>query len=199
MERGSDSGSGHGIDHGNGNRALWGPVTILDGALYRLPNGELVQASVVPHPEALPEYWEDVPGDHGRRGDSWPRGEGLTLSVLWHAEGSARGCVGPTLLRLLTAPCVAGVPWGSGYSVCDLDVEPGLLRDTVSDDYETGWTLEQLTEAGPDAAAEFAAAVRLAREGTQRLALRGISVRLARGSTYTPTLRPGLEASPDTH
>jgi hypothetical protein len=173
---------------GNGNRALWGPITILDGAIYRLPNGELVRASVVPHPEALPEYWEDVPPTHGRSGDSWPRGEGLILSVLWHAEGSARGSIGPALLRFLNAPAVAGVPWGSGYSVSDLDVEPGLLRDTVYDDYDTGWTLEQLTAAGPAAEAEFAAAVRLAREGTQRLALRGIAVRLARDAAGTPSI-----------
>ena len=172
--------------HGNGNRALWGDVTIWDGELYRLPNGELVRASVVPHPEALPEYWEDVPGGQGRSGDSWSRGEGLTLSVLWHAEGSARGCVGPALLRLLTAPCVAGVPWGSGYSVCDLDVEPGLLRDTVYEDYETGWTVEELMAVGEEAEEEFAAAVRLAREGTQRLAMRGIAMRMAREGVGTP-------------
>src|SRR5688500_9717151 len=182
MERGDTplGGNGNGVGPGNGNRALWGPITILDGAIYRLPNNELVQASVVPHPEALPQYWEAVPagqartdhhehaGSHTSTGDSWPRGEGLILSVLWHAEGSARGSIGPALLRFLNAAAVAGVPWGSGYSVSDLDVEPGLLRDTVHDDYDTGWHLEQLAEAGPDAQAEFAEAVRLARAGTQR-------------------------------
>ena len=206
----SDSARGGlgGLGPGNGNRALWGPITIHDGAVYRLPNNELVQASVVPHPEALPEYWEDVPAGQDRAADraranpdgytrdSWPRGEGLTLSVLWHAEGSARGSIGPALLRFLNAPAVAGVPWGSGYSVSDLDVEPGLLRDTDHDDYDTGWHLEQLAAAGPDGIAEFIAAVRLAREGTQRLALRGIAVRLARGSSVSPILRHGLEATP---
>ena len=151
--------------NGNGNRAVWRDMTILDGAIYRMPNGELVQASVVPHPDALPEYWEDVPGTD----DAWPRGRGLTLNVHWHEEGAARGSVGPALLTFMTAARLAQVPWAGGHYVCDRDLAAKAVRDTGCGAREATWTVEQLRLATTQEHAEFAAAVKRAARALRRL------------------------------
>ncbi len=158
---------------GNGNRAVWREVTVVDGRLYRLPNGELVQASVVPHPDALPVYWEEAPIRATRRtgGDETPAAHGLTLSVVWPEGMEEAGSVGPAYVRLVNAPGLAGVPWAGGYDVSEADWRPEVWRNdpAVGVRHRTGWTVRDLAEAGPEAEREFREAMVRAVAATMRL------------------------------
>ncbi len=149
---------------GNGNRAVWRETLVVDGELYRLPNGELVRASVVPHPDALPEYWSDTPDGS----DAWPTGTGLTLSLVWPYEPSG-GVVGPAQLTLLTPACVAGVRWAEGCYVFDVDTTPELIRKKGEEGFGPGWPLDELLPAGLEAEPEFEEAVKVAEHAWQRL------------------------------
>jgi hypothetical protein len=153
---------------GNGNRAIWQHVTLLDGGLYRLPNGELVMANVDPHPVSNPEYWKEFPDGS----DAYSVGEGLTLSVIWPEDGGvARGTEGTARLTFLTAGCVAGVPWATGYFVDELALCPRVMGEDRenSEGVRTGWTVNQLVGAGPEGAIEFAQAVQRAERARERL------------------------------
>jgi hypothetical protein len=150
---------------GNGNRAVWRELVIVDGQLYRLPNGELARASVVPHPDALPEYWEETPDG----GDAWPTGSGLTLSLVWPYEAARSAVVGPAQLTLLTPACVAGVRWAEGCYVFDVDTTPEIVRKKGEEGFGPGWPLDALVPAGPEGEAEFDEAVNLASRAQDRL------------------------------
>ena len=148
-----------GLMRGNGNKAVWRDVTIVDGAVYRLPNGELVRASVEPHPDGLPEYWET--SDVGSY--KWPVGKGLTLSVLWPEPWADEpGSVGPARVKFLTAACMARVPWSLGYYVFEMNVRPEVWREVRDGDvgsHRTGWVVEDLVRADKDEEFEYRWAV----------------------------------------
>ncbi len=163
---------------GNGNRAVWRDVALVDGALYRLPSGQLVLASVVPHPDALPAYWRDTPD--GR--DAWPTGRNLTLSLRWAAKEKDKdripGAIGPAQVTLFAPASVAGVPWGEDFYVHELDATPVVLpaadgaHDAHDDtDSKRGWPVGQLTPARAEDYQDFAAQVQAAEMMTmERLA-----------------------------
>src|SRR6266542_3679405 len=136
-----------GLVRGNGNQAVWRDVTIIDGAVYRLPSGELVRASVEPHPDGLPQYWQEAEsGSH-----KWPVGKGLRLSVLWPEPWAPEsGNLGPARTKFLTAACMARVPWSLGYYVYELNVRPEVwreIRDGDGQSHATGWTVGGLVRA----------------------------------------------------